>query len=145
MDESKKPSLKMLAQTLERRVRVEVGEMIRAARLEEDMSQAELAEMLDRRQAYISDIENGKTEPNATLLAQLAIVLQKPVQYFFPSDWLSDHQALKVEELSPRESELIHKLRELEQGFSYHLALRLLNTLADVRKEDEDFFNRMTS
>ncbi len=143
MNEEKMRATRAILASAEKRVRNEVGEQIRRARVERDMSQAELADLLNRRQAYISDIENGKTEPNVTFLVQLSMVLDKPIQFFFPSEWPSGGQhTLKDDELTPEESELIHRLRQLEEGFSYHLALRILLTMAEVNREQEDYFNR---
>jgi transcriptional regulator with XRE-family HTH domain len=129
---------------IERQVPEEVGELIRRARTEKNLSQAELAELLGRRQAYISDLENGKTEPSATLLMQLCLLLGQPITYFFQHGWMDAGQPpLKPDELSTEEAALFERLRQLEQGFDYHLAMRILNTMVDVSQEDEHYFRRV--
>lgn len=65
-------------------IRKDVGQLIREAREAKKMSQKGLSEKLGTRQAFISDLENGKTEPNVTLLIQLSYYLEQPVLYFIP-------------------------------------------------------------
>ena len=61
-----------------------MGELIHKAREEEGFSQRELAKKIYRRQAALSDMENGKMEPNASTLTFLSYHLNKPISYFFP-------------------------------------------------------------
>jgi len=61
-----------------------MGEQIRKARLETGLSQEELAEKVYLRRPTLSDIENGKSEPNASTLGLLTFYLKKPLTYFFP-------------------------------------------------------------
>lgn len=125
-------------------VRQQLGEQVRKARIEMGWSQAELAKWLDRRQAYISEIENGKSEPNATTLMMMCTVLDKRVSFFFPSDWrYGDKEPIKTEELTHEEAALIKKLRQIERGFNQHLAIRVLNTMVDVSKESDDYVDIM--
>lgn len=89
-----------------------VGKLIRAAREEAGYSQRELAELIYRRQATLSDIENGKMEPDATTLLTLAFHLNKQIQYFYPSEW----KPLSVESnISDQEQEIIALIRKLDQ------------------------------
>ena len=69
---------------------VEMGKLIRKARKDLSLSQVELAKMLNKRPATISDIENGKSEISVITLAMFAANLNKPVSYFFPPSILSD-------------------------------------------------------
>jgi len=113
--------------------RHEVGVQIRKARQQMGMSQARLAEILSRRQAYISDLENGKAEPSASMLVQLAYVLRKPVSFFFPREYRNFEQdwATTKKELSVEEQELITKLRRISYIFDTKQAMYLVNALAD--------------
>ena len=54
-----------------------LGERIRAAREERDLTQRRLAERIRRRQATISDFERGLRQPDATTLVVLSEVLAK--------------------------------------------------------------------
>jgi DNA-binding XRE family transcriptional regulator len=47
---------------------IAVGQRIRQARKERNMSQRRLADRIERRQGTISDYENGKMQPDATTL-----------------------------------------------------------------------------
>ncbi len=125
-------------------VRQEVGIRIRQAREERGLSQATLADTIGRRQAYISELETGKTEPNASTLVILGRALHKPVAYFFP-DHLRQPEGYILptpDELTLEEGELIKAIRSLEPSFQYHLALRLVNTLVDYDKMADDILNR---
>jgi len=62
-----------------------LGDAIRKAREDKGVSQVDLANLINIRRATLSDMENGKTEPDAFTLADLAHKLEKPLSYFFPS------------------------------------------------------------
>ena len=113
-------------------VRREAGERIRSAREQLGMSQAKLANLLSRRQAYVSEMETGKTEPNATTLVLLAAILRKPVAYFFPEGYrdFSPKQG-EGEQLTIEEREFIARLRKMRGVFDRKRALHLLNALMD--------------
>ena len=68
-----------------------MGELIRQAREDKGLSQADLAKALNRRQGTISDIENGKSEIGILTLVQFAVELKKPISYFFPASLLRDN------------------------------------------------------
>ena len=65
----------------------ELGQLVRQAREARELSQAQVAKAIQRRQGTISDIENGKTEPDTSTLLLLAEVLDKPYTYFIPPKW----------------------------------------------------------
>ncbi len=54
------------------------------------MSQGELAESAYIRQASISDIENGKREISQSEFNYISSHLNKPLEYFFPKEFLRD-------------------------------------------------------
>lgn len=85
-----------------------LGGQIKKAREEAGMNQEELAEKLDKTRATVSNIETGKGEVNASTLALLAHIFNKPLGYFYP-DYL--YQEVKQESLSPIEVELITNFR----------------------------------
>jgi len=63
---------------------IEMGKKVRQARKEAGLKQGELARMVGRRQATISDIEHGKKEMGLSTLVLIAAALEKPITYFFP-------------------------------------------------------------
>ncbi len=109
-----------------------MGELIRRAREEIGISQAELAEKIYRRQAAISDIENGRMEVNATTLILLSVILQKPMTYFFPEGWISD---IPPEKLSSREQELLIQARRLTDEDIRKLIVQA-RALADLTEKE---------
>lgn len=89
-----------------------MGDMVRQAREEAGLSQEKLAELIFIRRATLSDIENGKSEPDAGTYVHIAHVTNKPLAYFLP-DFM--YHEIKQEDLSPYENELITNYR-------YHIA-----------------------
>src|SRR5690606_29319938 len=65
-------------------IRRQVGQRIREAREDAGLSQQGLADKLEKRQAYISELETGKTEPDVNTLIQLSYYLGRPVEFFIP-------------------------------------------------------------
>jgi len=61
-----------------------MGELIRKAREDSGFSQRDLAQKIYRRQAALSEMENGKMEPNTSTLTLLSYHLNKPISYFSP-------------------------------------------------------------
>ena len=88
----------------------DMGKRIRRARDDSGITQAELAEKIDRRQASVSHIENGKMAISAGTLARMALALEKPISYFFPT-WLT--KMLQPEALAPEEQELLSIAQKL--------------------------------
>lgn len=124
--------------------RENTAELIRKARVENGLTQAEVAEKLNRRQAYISDLETGKAEPGISTLAQLALLFHVPIRNLLPDEWPHpDREPPRLNELTEREAALIERLRQLHSGFSFHLALRLINTVIDIDRENEEFLIRI--
>jgi transcriptional regulator with XRE-family HTH domain len=89
-----------------------MGQLIKDARDERDLSQTELSELVYRRQAAISEMETGKMEADASTLMLLAAALEKPLTYFFPRPWV---RHVPQEDLSPVEQELITEFRQLPE------------------------------
>jgi transcriptional regulator with XRE-family HTH domain len=83
---------------------IEMGEKIRQAREESGLSQADLAKKIFRRRATLSDIENGKSEVGSITLARLSSILEKPIEYFFPT---FAARQLQPDDISPMSKELI--------------------------------------
>lgn len=64
-----------------------MGLLVRQAREEAGLSQAELAQKISARQATISDIENGKKWARAVDLIYFSAALDKPILYFIPEKY----------------------------------------------------------
>ncbi len=87
-----------------------MGELIRKAREESGYSQRELASLIYRRQAALSEMENGLMQPDAGTLFILSRILNKPITYFYPEPYKPDPQN---EELSESEKELLIQSQRL--------------------------------
>ena len=87
-----------------------MGKCIREARNEEGYSQAELAKLIHRRQASLSDMENGKMQPDAETLLYLSLALRKPVATFFPGQY---GEFVRMNNLDPLLQELLQNAAHL--------------------------------
>ena len=105
---------------------IAMGELIRKAREEAGMSQAELAQMIYRRQATLSDIENGKTEANTSTLILLAAALDKPPSYFYPP---FVYREMKPDKLSPLEQDLLTAFQNIWSDHLKKVAIDQVRTL----------------
>lgn len=110
-----------------------VGQLIRQAREEAGFNQAQLAEQIHRRQASLSEMENGKMQPDATTLMRLAIALKKPVSYFFPP-WFRDMAGPEGE--NEDERRLLKAFRQLNSRHYQRIAVHQVEALAKF-VEDE--------
>jgi transcriptional regulator with XRE-family HTH domain len=89
---------------------IHLGELIRKARLEANMTQSELAERAYFSQTAISQIEQGKRDVSAAEILYFSAALDKPILYFFqPFVEINS----KDMELSPLEIELVNQAKKL--------------------------------
>jgi transcriptional regulator with XRE-family HTH domain len=89
---------------------IHLGELIRKARLDADMTQAELAERAYFSQTAISQIEQGKRDVSVAEIIYFSAALDKSILYFFqPYADLSGNDI----DLSPLETELVNQARKL--------------------------------
>ncbi|MDY6896423.1 MAG: helix-turn-helix transcriptional regulator [Thermotogota bacterium] len=108
---------------------IRMGELIRKAREEAGFSQRELAELIYRRQAALSDMENGKMEPNASTLVYLALNLNKPISYFFPKPYNPESN---LKELTETEKEILIYTKQLEKSDQVRI-LAQIKALSDLK------------
>ena len=106
-----------------------------AAREEKGFSQSELAEKMNRRQATISDIENGKSEIGVTTLAHFALELQKPISYFFPKSLLKEWI---VDIKTKFQHDMLDYAREIEIIGDKKLVTDILDVLINNFQEEFD-------
>ena len=59
-----------------------LGKRIKLARVESDLTQAQLAKKIDAKQKSISRYETGASSPSLETLVKIAKVLKKPAGYF---------------------------------------------------------------
>ena len=60
-----------------------IGEKIKKNRLEKHMKQCELAERAEMSNTFLSDIENGRSEPSIKTLGKIAVALEIDIKKFF--------------------------------------------------------------
>ena len=108
---------------------IAMGELIRQARIEAKMSQAELAEKAYFRQAAISQIETGKRDVTASEIVYLSYALNKPITYFYPMHIFNID--INRDEISTIEEELLIHVRKLSSDDLRKL-LAQVKALADL-------------
>jgi transcriptional regulator with XRE-family HTH domain len=64
-----------------------IAQRIRAARLQRNLTQQDMADKFSKTSAAISDIERGKTQITASDLLVFADLLIKPIEYFYGEDY----------------------------------------------------------
>ena len=106
-----------------------VGKKIREAREEMKLSQSSLAKTIYRRQATLSDFENGKSSIDVSTLIMISAALKKPLSYFLP-DWFNSE--IEKGSLSPEEQELIIQYRRIYSDQNSIIALNQIKALADL-------------
>lgn len=106
-----------------------VGQRIRQAREERGLSQRQLSDRIERRQAAVSDFERGMMQPDATTLVVLAQVLEKPITYFFPPPW---GPRVARGDLTYDEQALLLEFRRLQSDEHRQIAIAQLAALADL-------------
>jgi transcriptional regulator with XRE-family HTH domain len=124
---------------------ITMGELIRKAREESGMSQSELARLIYRRQATLSDMENGKVELSSGTLALLAATLDKPITYFYPPFL---YQELKPEKFTPFEQEILTDFNNIWSDHLRKVAIDLVKVIAAIDpiamiKDKKDVLNAM--
>jgi transcriptional regulator with XRE-family HTH domain len=117
-----------------------MGHLIKQAREDKGISQLELAKELNRRQATISDIENGKSEIGILTLVQFAVYLNKPISYFFPNSLLKEH-VLDVK--TNFQHKMLERARLIEEFMgNQNTTLDILDVL--IKQQEEEFEAAMT-
>jgi transcriptional regulator with XRE-family HTH domain len=59
------------------------GKKIKLARVEQDLTQRQLAELIKGKQKSVSMYETGTAMPSLETLEKIAKALKKPIAYFF--------------------------------------------------------------
>ena len=71
---------------MSKQLKQNIGLRVKAARQQKGLTQAQLAEAIDKAFETISNIERGKTAPNFSTLYDIANVLGLPMREFFDVD-----------------------------------------------------------
>ena len=110
-----------------------MGDAIKQAREEAGMSQEELAEMIYRRRATLSDIETGKADVDAGTLWLLSAYLKKPLSYFYP-DYAREN--MRPEEMGALEHELQMHFLEIKALELQKLAIQVVKVISKFEVVD---------
>ena len=100
------------AKTIPNKFTFGMGSIIKEARLEQKMTQVELAQKAFFHQGSISDIEKGKRELSSSDLISFSFALNKPISYFFPVPY---NEAFMQEHSDQLAHELLMVTRQMSQ------------------------------
>lgn len=90
---------------------VNIGKKIRALRLENDLTQDELASRLELTKGYISQLENNLTSPSIQTLFQILEVLGTNIQEFFGAENVDSPVVYRKDDYYEKEdADLRHKI-----------------------------------
>ena len=103
-----------------------MGELIRKARQDAGLTQAQLAKKIHLKRLAVSEMENGKVEISAQTIPLLASSLDKPISYFFPA---YVQKEITSEQLSPEEQELLIHFRNIWPEHLREVAINLIKVI----------------
>ena len=108
---------------------VTLGSRVAQRRMELNLSQKQVAEILDCNESYISKLENGKAHPSLDLVYLLAKHLNVGMDYFFPDtvcgvEFIKKELESKWESFSPEALQLVDKIASQIATFEKELNAR---------------------
>jgi len=114
-----------------------MGGLIRKAREDAGLTQAQLAEKIHRNRLAVSKMENGKVDISAWTIPLLASSLDKPISYFFPA---YVQKEITSEQLPQQEQELLIHFRNIWPKHLREVAINLIKVIEnfDSMKMIED-------
>lgn len=98
------------ARNIPNKFTIGMGELIKKARVEAGLTQAELAKRAYFHQASISQIEAGKREVTSSELLSFSVVLKKPFVYFLPGPY---KRYFDTQDISSEVQELLLVVQDL--------------------------------
>lgn len=96
-----------------------IGRRIKSARIEHNLKQEELADIIDVSVAYMSRVERGSSKINLRRLTQIAEVLQISPGYLLTGSNVNSKDYLKedfrdiLDQCTPEQQRFIYKICEL--------------------------------
>ena len=109
----------------------EIGERVKQARLARGLSQADLAELLNVSDGYISKVELGKNAMTVTVLVRLSDALE------VSTDWLLRNRTREAREYTMAElEELFKDCDPSELQALLNLLQQMKTTIRDMKKAD---------
>ena len=106
-----------------------IRERIKQARGEKGLSQRELAKIIERSNAYISQVERGLMDAGVIDLVAVSFALDKPIKYFLPLDEKT------AGELDWQEQQLIEQFRKIGDDALKGAAVKHVAELAKLDKK----------
>lgn len=97
-----------------------IGQQIKVARFEKNLSQRELGRLISVSDVQIGRYESGESETTALTLYQIAVALEKPIDFFFNNQTVYNPKIKnKMDELSFHIASSLKSLEEMKKYFSF--------------------------
>lgn len=113
----------------------EVGRCVRALRQQRGLTQAALAELIDRSEVAVRAIERGASAPSFETLERLTLALDIPAAGLFPAVRPGDGVRVRETERRGREVATVTALARSFDDLDLALALALLTAVAEAVPE----------
>lgn len=114
---------------------LQLGKRIRELRLEQGLTQEELAGAAELSVSYLSHIERGVKKASLATVIQLAAVLQTSVDSLLEAACASD-----TEELAPDVYSLLQDCSEFERQVIFEISRALKQVLRDYEVKNQENF-----
>jgi transcriptional regulator with XRE-family HTH domain len=100
-----------------RKTQMNIGETIRAFRLQKGMSQGDIEKRTGLLRCYLSRVENGHTVPSLETLARIANAMDLPLARFF-SEASADNGGKPVPQLAEDEVRFLSQIRRFSPSLN---------------------------
>ncbi len=112
----------------------EIGERLRAARMEADLSQEEAAKLLKMDRSNISHIEQGRSQVGLSYLLQMVRIYGCKITDLLPADVVTDYDRQRA--MDPDLQEIIDAWPELSEDIK-HVLLNQFETLLKLNRSQK--------
>lgn len=111
----------------------EQGKIIRSLREAAGYSQTQLAVMIQRRQATVSEIESGKVLMDVITLFRCALIFRKSLSTLIPVPWQDKLESVPT---GPQQEELIRQINRLPHDDVAKVLIQITALADDVGKNE---------
>lgn len=117
-----------------------IGERLRSLRLENELTQEELANRCELSKGFISQLENNLTSPSITTLEDILEVLGSSLSEFFNNPYLQEPVTYSKNDFFEKEDdEIKHKIEWLvPSSLKYEMEPILITILPGGRSEEDE-------
>lgn len=113
-----------------------IGAQIRAARLEKNLSQKELAQLISVSTTQVTRYESGDNETTSLMLYQISIVLEKPIDFFYGNMRYENNEKIRQDLITAIDI-IKNGVNKIEEAKDY------FGVTSDVKNSNDNFRQRV--